>query len=60
LIAANGYVHVDTLLAVNKTYPLKFSLWVSPQTGSLADIKGKEGVNFEDSTVLYLRFVDAQ
>lgn len=60
LSAENNYIHIDTLLTTGRTYSLKYSLHVSSETGSLADIMEKEGVNYNDSTMLYVKFVDAE
>ncbi|OJU37134.1 MAG: hypothetical protein BGN96_04110 [Bacteroidales bacterium 45-6] len=56
----NKYIRIDSLFTAGNTYRMKLSLHVSSQTGSLADIKGVEGVNFKDSTMLYVKFVKAQ
>ncbi|MBP1618551.1 MAG: hypothetical protein H6Q14_2378 [Bacteroidetes bacterium] len=60
LTSENNYIQIDTIFTVGETYPLTLSLHVSTQTGSLADIKGLEGINFEDSTMLYVKFVEAE
>lgn len=44
-----------TNLIKNTVYPLKMNLRISTGTGSLADIKGKEGINIQDKTVLYVK-----
>jgi hypothetical protein len=56
----NNYVKIDSLFTAGETYPLKMSLHVSTETGSLADIKGVEGINFNDSTMLYVKFAEAE
>lgn len=56
----NNHIRIDSLFTSGNTYRMKLSLHVSSQTGSLADIKGVEGVNFKDSTMLYVKFVEAE
>lgn len=56
----NNYIRIDSLFTSGNKYPVKLSLHVSTQTGSLADIKGVEGINFKDSVMLYVKFVKAQ
>lgn len=55
-----GEIIVDWVSNTTKVYRLNFDLWVSTTTGSLADIKEREGVNLKDSILLYLKFVNPE
>jgi len=56
----NKLILIDELLSSTRVYPLSLNLRVSTQTGSIADIKDEEGVNFNDSILLYLKFINPE